>query len=57
MNARMNRNIRHGRGRFLGMDVLILHTAVTAYSMDAVTASIVAKRLGRIRHKEVDGHG
>ena len=27
MNARMNRNIRRGRGRFLGMDVLILHTA------------------------------
>jgi deazaflavin-dependent oxidoreductase (nitroreductase family) len=26
MNARMNRNIRRGRGRFLGMDVLILHT-------------------------------
>jgi deazaflavin-dependent oxidoreductase (nitroreductase family) len=27
MNARMNRNIRRGRGRFLGMDVLIPHTA------------------------------
>lgn len=26
MNARMNRNIRHGRGSFMGMDVLILHT-------------------------------
>jgi F420H(2)-dependent quinone reductase len=26
MNARMNRNIRGGRGRFLGMDVLVLHT-------------------------------
>jgi deazaflavin-dependent oxidoreductase (nitroreductase family) len=26
MNARMNRNVRRGRGRFLGMDVLILHT-------------------------------
>jgi deazaflavin-dependent oxidoreductase (nitroreductase family) len=26
MNARMNRKIRRGRGRFLGMDVLILHT-------------------------------
>jgi deazaflavin-dependent oxidoreductase (nitroreductase family) len=26
MNARMNRNIRRGRGSFLGMDVLILHT-------------------------------
>jgi deazaflavin-dependent oxidoreductase (nitroreductase family) len=26
MNARMNRNIRRGHGRFLGMDVLILHT-------------------------------
>ena len=26
MNARMNRNIRRGRGKFLGMDVLILHT-------------------------------
>jgi hypothetical protein len=25
MNARMNRNIRRGRGKFLGMDVLILH--------------------------------
>ena len=25
MNARMNRNIRRGRGRFAGMDVLILH--------------------------------
>src|SRR4029453_8203923 len=27
MNARMNANIRRGRGKFLGMDVLILHTA------------------------------
>jgi deazaflavin-dependent oxidoreductase (nitroreductase family) len=27
MNARMNRNIRRGRGKFLGMDVPILHTA------------------------------
>ena len=26
MNARMNRNIRRGHGKFLGMDVLILHT-------------------------------
>lgn len=26
MNARMNRNIRRGRGRFAGMDVLILRT-------------------------------
>ena len=26
MNARVNRNIRRGRGRFMGMDVLILHT-------------------------------
>jgi deazaflavin-dependent oxidoreductase (nitroreductase family) len=26
MNARMSRNIRRGRGRFMGMDVLILHT-------------------------------
>jgi deazaflavin-dependent oxidoreductase (nitroreductase family) len=26
MNARMNRNIRRGRGKFMGMDVLILHT-------------------------------
>jgi deazaflavin-dependent oxidoreductase (nitroreductase family) len=26
MNARMNRKIRRGRGRFMGMDVLILHT-------------------------------
>lgn len=27
MNARMNRKIRRGRGRFMGMDVLILNTA------------------------------
>jgi deazaflavin-dependent oxidoreductase (nitroreductase family) len=26
MNARMNAKIRRGRGRFMGMDVLILHT-------------------------------
>jgi deazaflavin-dependent oxidoreductase (nitroreductase family) len=26
MNARMNRKIRRGRGSFMGMDVLILHT-------------------------------
>jgi deazaflavin-dependent oxidoreductase (nitroreductase family) len=26
MNARMNRKIRRGRGRFMGMDALILHT-------------------------------
>jgi deazaflavin-dependent oxidoreductase (nitroreductase family) len=26
MNARMNRKVRRGRGRFMGMDVLILHT-------------------------------
>ena len=26
MNARMKRKIRHGRGTFMGMDVLILHT-------------------------------
>jgi F420H(2)-dependent quinone reductase len=26
MNTRMNANIRRGRGRFLGTDVLILHT-------------------------------
>ena len=26
MNARMNRKIRRGRGQFMGMDVLILHT-------------------------------
>ena len=26
MNARMNRKVRHGRGEFMGMDVLILHT-------------------------------
>jgi len=26
MNARMNRKIRRGRGTFMGMDVLILHT-------------------------------
>ena len=26
MNARMNRNIRRGCGKFLSMDVLILHT-------------------------------
>jgi deazaflavin-dependent oxidoreductase (nitroreductase family) len=26
MNARMNRKIRRGRGRFMGMDVLILNT-------------------------------
>jgi deazaflavin-dependent oxidoreductase (nitroreductase family) len=27
MNARLNRKIRGGRGTFMGMDVLILHTA------------------------------
>ncbi|GAA4303243.1 nitroreductase family deazaflavin-dependent oxidoreductase [Actinomadura luteofluorescens] len=27
MNARMMRKVRRGRGRFMGMDVLILHTA------------------------------
>ena len=26
MNARMNRKLRRGRGTFMGMDVLILHT-------------------------------
>src|SRR5215813_3124012 len=26
MNARMNRKIRRGNGKFMGMDVLILHT-------------------------------
>ena len=26
MNARMSRKVRRGRGRFMGMDVLILHT-------------------------------
>jgi deazaflavin-dependent oxidoreductase (nitroreductase family) len=26
MNARMNRKVRRGRGNFMGMDVLILHT-------------------------------
>jgi len=26
MNARINRKIRSGRGKFMGMDVLILHT-------------------------------
>lgn len=26
MNARMNRKVRRGRGSFMGMDVLILHT-------------------------------
>ncbi|WP_119727106.1 nitroreductase family deazaflavin-dependent oxidoreductase [Thermomonospora amylolytica] len=26
MNARMNRKIRRGRGRFMGMDVLVLNT-------------------------------
>lgn len=26
MNARMNRKVRSGRGTFMGMDVLILHT-------------------------------
>ena len=26
MNARMNRKIRRGTGKFMGMDVLILHT-------------------------------
>ncbi|WP_235022944.1 nitroreductase family deazaflavin-dependent oxidoreductase [Amycolatopsis alkalitolerans] len=27
MNARMNRKIRRGQGKFMGMDVLILHTS------------------------------
>ena len=26
MNARMNRKVRQGKGRFMGMEVLILHT-------------------------------
>ena len=26
MNARMNRKVRKGKGSFMGMDVLILHT-------------------------------
>lgn len=26
MNARMNRKVRQGRGSFMGMDVLVLHT-------------------------------
>ncbi|WP_328992613.1 nitroreductase family deazaflavin-dependent oxidoreductase [Kribbella sp. NBC_01245] len=26
MNARMNRKVRAGRGEFMGMDVLVLHT-------------------------------
>lgn len=26
MNARMNRKVRRGRGSFMGMDVLVLHT-------------------------------
>jgi F420H(2)-dependent quinone reductase len=26
MNARMNRKVRRGKGSFMGMDVLILHT-------------------------------
>jgi deazaflavin-dependent oxidoreductase (nitroreductase family) len=26
MNARTNRKIRRGRGKFMGMDVLIVHT-------------------------------
>lgn len=26
MNARMNRKVRRGRGKFMGMDVLVLHT-------------------------------
>jgi deazaflavin-dependent oxidoreductase (nitroreductase family) len=26
MNARMNRKVRRGQGKFMGMDVLILHT-------------------------------
>lgn len=47
MNARMNRKVRRGRGGFMGMDVLILHT--------------VGRRSGRARVSPVawfpDGDG
>ncbi|GAA2639156.1 nitroreductase/quinone reductase family protein [Actinomadura fulvescens] len=62
MNARMNRKIRGGRGTFMGMDVLILHTVgrrsgqsretPVAWFSDGADAWLVVASGGKTRHPD-----
>ena len=62
MNARMNRKIRSGRGTFMGMDVLILHTAgrrsgqprqtPVAWFANGADAWLVVASGGKTRHPD-----
>ncbi|MFI9169317.1 nitroreductase family deazaflavin-dependent oxidoreductase [Streptomyces lincolnensis] len=62
MNARMNRKIRGGRGTFMGMDVLILHTVgrrsgqarqtPVAWFADGEDAWLVVASGGTTRHPD-----
>jgi deazaflavin-dependent oxidoreductase (nitroreductase family) len=62
MNARMSRKIRGGRGTFMGMDVLILHTVgrrsgqpretPVAWFADGEDAWLVVASGGKTRHPD-----
>ncbi|MEO3782353.1 nitroreductase family deazaflavin-dependent oxidoreductase [Actinocorallia sp. B10E7] len=62
MNARVNRKLRGGRGSFMGMDVLILHTAgrrsgemretPVAWFADGEDAWLVVASGGKGRHPD-----
>jgi deazaflavin-dependent oxidoreductase (nitroreductase family) len=61
-NARLNRKIRAGRGQFMGMDVLILHTAgrksgqpretPVAWFADDANARLVVGSGGKTQHPD-----
>jgi F420H(2)-dependent quinone reductase len=65
MNARMNRKIRGGRGTFMGMDVLILHTmgrrsgqpreTPVAWFADGEDAWLIVASGGKTRHPDRTG--
>ncbi|HEX6470630.1 MAG TPA: nitroreductase family deazaflavin-dependent oxidoreductase [Streptosporangiaceae bacterium] len=62
MNARMNRKVRRGRGRFMGMDVLVLHTVGSrsgqpretpvAWFADGADARLIVASGGGSRHPD-----
>jgi deazaflavin-dependent oxidoreductase (nitroreductase family) len=61
-NARLNRKIRAGRGKFMGMDVLILHTVgrrsgkrretAVAWFTDETDARLVVASGGKTNHPD-----
>jgi deazaflavin-dependent oxidoreductase (nitroreductase family) len=62
VNARMNRKIRRGKGTFMGMDVLILHTVgrhsgqpretPVAWFADGEDARLIVASGGKSRHPD-----